>query len=161
MLSTCHMEPTVIIWKHHNELVYLRAIVMLVFLRNNVKRSLIDWAAYLATVVTLITLLEYIHFLHRWGTNNVIWCLSCDVCNYQPATSQHKGLMVHCICEQTTEWLQSCNYHYDWHGTRVVFLTCNNTKQWSIHKSIYVDLPVFTIIDSGSISPNIILSTIN
>ena len=28
---------------------------------------------------------------------------------------------------------------------------CNNTKQWSIHKSIYVDLPVFTIIDSGSI----------
>ena len=37
------------------------SIVMLVFLRNNVKRSLIDWAAYLATVViTLITLLEYI-----------------------------------------------------------------------------------------------------
>ena len=25
----------------------------------------------------------------------------------------------------------------------------------SIHKSIYVDLPVFTIIDSGGISPNI------
>ena len=37
---------------------------MLVFLRNNVKRSLIDWAAYLATVVTLITLLEYIHYFY-------------------------------------------------------------------------------------------------